>query len=157
MAYFQELISHWSLTFHSNGLQHHGGLGLSFPKWYDTCIFVEKWLHNSPKFEVLRFWSKFWQNFSGIFGAFKTLFGATKGIDGCPLMGIEGFWRQKLILRTSFDEYQILTLSRFTPWLENSMLDNPRIWASKVYPFTYMVFWVHSSYILIIEKNWWSN
>ena len=74
MAYFQELIPHWSLTFHSNGLQHHGGLGLSFPKWYDTCIFVEKWPHNRPKPGEISFWSKFWQNFRGLFGALKTLF-----------------------------------------------------------------------------------
>ena len=46
---FQELISHWSLSSHSNGLQYQIGLGLSFPKWYDTCIFVEKWPHNGQK------------------------------------------------------------------------------------------------------------
>ena len=48
---FQELISHWSLSSHSNGLQYQIGLGLSFPKWYDTCIFVEKWPHNGLKHE----------------------------------------------------------------------------------------------------------
>ena len=73
------LISHWSLTFHSNGHQHHRGLGLSFPKWYDTCIFIEKWPHNRfllsrSKPGELRFRSKFWQNFRGLFGALKTLF-----------------------------------------------------------------------------------
>ena len=88
MANFQDLIPHWSLTFHSNRLHHHRGLGLSIPKWYDTCIFVKKWLHNRPK-------PVCGQNFDktsgGYLGHLKPFFGATKGIDGCPLMGTEGF------------------------------------------------------------------
>ena len=53
------------------------------------------------------------QNFDktsgGYFGHLKPFFGATKGIDGCPLMGTQGFWRQKPILRTSFSQYHILS------------------------------------------------
>ena len=95
MTNFQELIPHWSLTFHSNGLQHHGGHGLSFPKWYDTCIFVEKWPHNSPKSEELRFWSKFWQNFRGLFGALKTLFWCNQRYRWMPPYGYSRFLTSK--------------------------------------------------------------
>ena len=110
MAYFQELIPHWSLTFHSNGLQHHGGLGLSFPKWYDTCIFVEKWLHNSPKSEELRFWSKFWQNFRGLFGAFKTLFWCNQRYIWMPPYGYSRF----LTSKTNFENL-ILQIPYYDP------------------------------------------
>ena len=55
----------------------------------------------------------FGQNFDktsgGYLGHLKPFFGATKGMDGCPLMGIQGFWRQKPILRTSFYKYHIMT------------------------------------------------
>ena len=55
----------------------------------------------------------FGQNFDktsgGYLGHLKPFFGATKGIDGCPLMGTQGFWRQKPILRTSFSQYHILS------------------------------------------------
>ena len=33
---FQELFSHWSMDLSQIGLQYHWGLGVSFPKWYDT-------------------------------------------------------------------------------------------------------------------------
>ena len=69
LSKFQELISHWSLSFHSNEFQYQRGLGLSFPKWYDTCIFVKKWLYNWLKPEEWFFWSNFSQNFKGLFGA----------------------------------------------------------------------------------------
>ena len=111
MAYFQELISHWSLTFHSNGLQYHRGLGLSFPKWYDTCIFVEKWLHNRPKPEELRFWSKFWQNFRGLFGAFKTLFWCNQRYRWMPPYGYSRF----LTSKTNFENL-ILQIPYYDPY-----------------------------------------
>ena len=95
IANFQELNSHWSLSFESNGLHHHRGLGLSFPKWYDTCIFVEKWLHNRPKPEELRFWSKFWQNFRGLFGALKTLFWCNQRYRWMPPYGYSRFLTSK--------------------------------------------------------------
>ena len=92
---FQELISHWSLSFHSNGLQYQIGLGLSFPKWYDTCIFVEKWLHNGQKPEEWYFLSKFWQNFRGLFGALKSLFWCNQKHRGVPPYGPFTFLRSK--------------------------------------------------------------
>ena len=35
---FQELSSHWSLGLLQIWLQYHWRHGVSFPKWYDTCI-----------------------------------------------------------------------------------------------------------------------
>ena len=84
---FQELISHWSLSSQSNGLQYQLGHGLSFPKWYDTCIFVEKWPHNGQKPEEWYFLSKFWQNFRGLFGALKSLFWCNQKHRGVPPYG----------------------------------------------------------------------
>ena len=46
---FQELFSHWSLGLLQIWLQYHWRHGVSFPKWYDTCILDEIWLHNWPK------------------------------------------------------------------------------------------------------------
>ena len=48
---FQELFSHWSMDLSQIGLQYHWGLGVSFPKWYDTCISDQKWPHWRPKCE----------------------------------------------------------------------------------------------------------
>ena len=95
MANFQDLIHHWSLTFHSNELQHHRRLDLSFPKWYDTCIFVEKCPHNSLKYEELRFWSKFWQNFKELFGALTTLFWCNQRYRWMPPYGYSRFLTPK--------------------------------------------------------------
>ena len=57
----------------------------------------------------------FGQNFDktsgGYLGHLKLFFGATKGMDGCPLMGTQGFRRQKPILKTSFYKYHIMTHS----------------------------------------------
>ena len=92
---FQELFSHWSMDLSQIGLQYHWGLGVSFPKWYDTCIFVEKWPHNRPKSEELRFWSKFWQNFRGLFEALKTLFWCNKRYRWMPPYGYSRFLTPK--------------------------------------------------------------
>ena len=55
----------------------------------------------------------FGQNFDktsgGYLGHLKPFFGATKGIDRCPLMSTQGICRPKPITRTSFYEYQIQT------------------------------------------------
>ena len=45
----------------------------------------------------------------GYLGHLKPFFGATKGMDGCPLIGTQGSCCQKPIWRTSFYEYQIPT------------------------------------------------
>ena len=67
----------------------------------------------------------FCQNFDktsgGYLGHLKPFFGATKGIDGCPLMGTQGFWRQKPILRTSFSQYHILSQSKIASLYNSSM------------------------------------
>ena len=102
---FQELISHWLLTFHSNGLQHHRGLGLSFPKWCNNCI-CKNGCTVDQNLRSCIFGQNLYKTSGGYLGLLKPFFGATKGTDGCPLMGTQGFWRQKPIWRTSFYEYQ---------------------------------------------------
>ena len=53
----------------------------------------------------------------GYLGHLKAFFGATKGIDGCPLMGSWGFRGKNQILRTSFNIYHILAQKKIQPKL----------------------------------------
>ena len=59
----------------------------------------------------------FGQNFDKTSGGYlrhlKPFFGATKGIDGCPLMGTQGFLHQKPIWRTTVFIYHSLTLKTY--------------------------------------------
>ena len=71
------------------------------------------------------------QNFDktsgGYFGDLKPFFGATKCMDGCPLIGAQGFWRQKQIWRTSFYEYQIPAQSRIAIASKNGEVTKLRV------------------------------
>ena len=45
----------------------------------------------------------------GYFWHLKAFFGATKSMEGCPLIVISGFWGQNQNLRTTIYGLQILT------------------------------------------------
>ena len=65
------------IAFHSNGLQYHSGLGLSFPKWYGTCIFdghtIDQNLRSCDFGKILT------KLEGGYLGHLKPFFGTTKG------------------------------------------------------------------------------
>ena len=60
------------------------------------------------------FWSKFWQNFRGLFGALKSLFLVKpKALSGAPY-GISRFWGQNQNLRAPVYGYHNLTHTVWT-------------------------------------------
>ena len=71
LAFFQMLLSHWSIKIWLISPPYLRGLLNTFPKWYDTWNSDENWAFYGQKTEELCFCQKFWKNFRGLFGALK--------------------------------------------------------------------------------------
>ena len=71
LAFFQMLLSHWSIKIWPISPPYLRGLLNTFPKWYDTWNSDENWAFYGQKTEELCFCQKFWKNFRGLFGALK--------------------------------------------------------------------------------------
>ena len=71
LAFFQTLLSHWSIKIWLISPPYLRGLLNTFPKWYDTWNSDENCAFYGQKTEELRFCQKFWKNFRGLFGALK--------------------------------------------------------------------------------------
>ena len=71
LAFFQMLLSHWSIKIWLISHPYLRGLLNTFPKWYDIWNSDENWAFYGQKTEELCFCQKFWKNFRGLFGALK--------------------------------------------------------------------------------------
>ena len=60
---------------------------------------------------LVKIWSKFWQNFRGLFGAFKTLFRCNQRYRWMPPYGYSRF----LMSKTNFKNL-ILRIQNYDPW-----------------------------------------
>ena len=115
LANFQELISHWLLTFKSKEPSYHRGLGLSFPKWYDTCYSDENLAVYSQITEELHFCQNFGQNFRGLFRALNLKIFLKKKYFWVPLDRYYLFLRSK----TNFKKLPV-NLNLFVPTLSQA-------------------------------------
>ena len=92
LAFFQMLLSHWSIKIWLISPPYLRGLLNTFPKWYDTWNSDENWAFYGQKTEELCFCQKFWKNFRGLFGALKLNF----------------FWKNRYFVVTLDRHYPIL-------------------------------------------------